>query len=177
MQIVAQIIGIVAMMFNILSYQGKSQRTVMLMQLIGSTFFAVNFMMLGAAVGGIMNILAIIRAAVFIFRDKLKADSIPWFIAFIVSYIAVYILNFTVFGKEATAFNLIIEVLPVIGMVAITIGYKLNDSAGLRRCALINSPSWLIYNIVTGSIGAIICECFSLVSIFVGMFRHDKKNA
>ncbi len=177
MQIVAQSIGIVAMMFNILSYQGKSQRTVMLMQLIGSTFFAVNFIMLGAAVGGIMNILAIIRAAVFIFRDKLKADSTPWFIAFIASYIAVYILNFTVFGKEATAFNLIIEVLPVIGMVAITIGYKLNDSAGLRRCALINSPSWLIYNIVTGSIGAIICECFSLVSIFVGMFRHDKKNA
>lgn len=176
MHIIAQVIGIFAMMFNILSYQGKSQRTVMLLQLLGSTFFAVNFLMLGAAVGGILNILAVIRAVVFIFKDRFKADSIIWFAAFTASYIAVYILNFAVFGKEVTPFNLIIEVLPVIGMVSLSIGYRLKDSAGLRRCGLVSSPSWLIYNIAAGSWGAIICEMFTLISILVGMLRHDKKS-
>ena len=175
-EIIAQIIGIIAMMFNILSYQGKKQRTVITVQLIGATLFAVNFLMLGAIVGGILNILAVIRAIVFVFKDKLKADSIYWFIAFIVSYVSVYVLNFTVFGKAPTAFNLIIEILPVIGMLALNIGYRLKDSANIRRCGLVSSPAWLIYNIVAGSVGAIVCETITIISIFIGMLRHDKKT-
>ncbi len=80
------------------------------------------------------------------------------------------------FHKEPTAFNLVIELLPVIGMLALNIGYRLKDSAKIRRCGLISSPAWLIYNIVAGSWGAIICESFTLISIFVGMLRHDKNK-
>ncbi len=175
-EIIAQIIGVIAMMFNILSYQGKKPKTVITLQLCGATFFSINFLLLGAAVGGILNILAAIRALVFFFGDKLKANRISWLITFIASYISVYILNFTVFGKQPTAFNLIIEILPVIGMLALNIGYRFKDSAKIRRCGLISSPAWLIYNIVAGSWGAIICESFTLISIFVGMFRHDKNT-
>ena len=174
-EIIAQIIGVIAMLFNIISYQGKKQKTVIALQLCGATFFSVNFLLLGAPVGGILNILAAIRALVFYFRDKFKADRISWFIAFIASYISVYILNFTVFGKEPTAFNLIIEVLPVIGMLALNIGFRFKDSAKIRSFGLISSPAWLIYNIVAGSWGAIICETFTLISIFIGMLRHDKR--
>ncbi|MBQ4120119.1 MAG: YgjV family protein [Clostridia bacterium] len=175
-EIIAQIIGIIAMMFNILSYQGKKQRTVITLQLFGATLFAINFMLLGATIGGILNILGAVRAIVFIFKDKLKANKISWLIAFTASYITVYILNFTVFGKEATTFNLIIEILPVIGMLALNIGFRLKDSANIRKCGLISSPAWLIYNIAAGSWGAIICETFTLFSIFIGMLRHDKKK-
>ncbi len=175
-QIIAQIIGIFAMIFNIVSYQGKQQKTVIALQLIGACLFSINFLMLGATVGGILNIIAAVRAIVFLFKDKLKTDSIYWLLGFVASYIAVYILNFTVFGKEATAYNLIIEVLPVIGMVALNIGFRLTKAADIRKCGLISSPAWLIYNIASGSWGAIICESFTLISIFIGMFRHDNKK-
>lgn len=175
-EIFAQIIGVIAMMFNIISYQGKNPKTVIALQLCGAMFFSINFLLLDAPVGGILNIIAAIRALVFFFRDKFKADKIYWLIGFIISYISVYILNFTVFGKEPTAFNLIIEILPVIGMLALNIGFLLKDSSKIRKCGLISSPAWLIYNIIAGSWGAIICELFTLISIFVGMFRHDKKT-
>lgn len=42
-KIAAQCIGIVAMVFNILSYQGKSQKTVIALQLFGAALFSVNF--------------------------------------------------------------------------------------------------------------------------------------
>lgn len=174
-EIIAQCIGIVAMLFNILSYQGKKQKSVITLQLIGSMLFSINYLMLGAAVGGILNILATLRAIVFLFKKQLKADRIPWLIAFLSTYIAVYILNFTLFGKEATAFNLIVEILPVIGMVALNIGYRLKDAADVRKCGLVSSPAWLIYNITVGSWGAIICEILTLGSIILGIFRHDKK--
>lgn len=175
--LIAQIIGIFAMVFNIVSYQGKKQSTVIALQLVGGLLFAVNFLMLGAYVGGLLNIIAVVRAVVFLFKDRLKSDNIPWFIFFISTYLAVYILNFTFFGKEPTDYNLLIELLPVIGMIALNIGFRLKKAADVRRLGLISSPAWLIYNIVAGSWGAIACESITLVSIFVGMFRHDRKNS
>jgi hypothetical protein len=175
-EIIAQCIGIVAMMFNILSYQGKNQKTVIALQLCGGALFSVNYLLLGAAVGGILNILATLRAIVFLFKKQLKADKLPWLIGFLVSYITVYVLNFTLFGKEVTVYNLVIEILPVIGMVALNIGFRLKDAADVRKCGLVSSPAWLIYNITVGSWGAIICEILTLCSIFIGMFRHDKKK-
>lgn len=174
-EIIAQCVGIVAMMFNILSYQCKKQKTVIALQLFGGALFSVNYLLLGAAVGGILNILATIRAVVFLFKDKLKADKLPWFVAFVACYVGVYVLNFTLFDKELTAYNLIIEILPVIGMVALNVGFRLKDAAAVRKCGLVSSPAWLIYNVIVGSWGAIICEVLTLISIFVGMFRHDKK--
>ncbi|MBQ4101444.1 MAG: YgjV family protein [Oscillospiraceae bacterium] len=175
-EIAAQLIGIVAMAFNILSYQGKKQSTVILMQFFGAVFFTVNFLMLGAVVGGVLNLIAAVRALIFLNKEKLKADHIGWFVGFIVVYIAVYILNFTAFGKEPTAYHLVIELLPVIGMIAVNIGFRLKTAADVRKCGLVGSPAWLIYNIATGSWGAIICEVISLLSIFVGIFRHDRKK-
>ncbi|MBR3593436.1 MAG: YgjV family protein [Clostridia bacterium] len=174
-EIIAQGIGIVAMFFNIISYQSKKQSSVIALQLCGGALFAVNYLLLGATVGGILNILATLRAIIFLFKKKLKADRLPWLFAFIACFIAVYVLNFTLFGKEPTAINLIIEILPVIGMTALSVGFRLKSAADVRRCGLISSPSWLIYNIYAGSWGAIICEIFTLASIFIGMLRHDKK--
>lgn len=174
-ELIAQLVGMVAMMFNILSYQCKRQKAVIALQLCGGALFSVNYLLLGAAVGGILNILATVRALVYLFKDKLKADGTLWFVAFVLSYITVYILNFALFGKEPTALNLIIELLPVIGMVALNIGFRLKNAADVRKCGLVSSPAWLIYNIVVGSWGAIICEVLTLISIFVGMLRHDKK--
>ena len=173
-EIIAQIVGIFAMLFNILSYQCKQQKTVIAMQLVGGFLFAVNFLMLGALVGGILNVIAVLRAVLFLFKDKLKADRLPWLFGFVASYIAVYILNFTAFGKEPILFNFVIELLPVIGMTALNIGFRLKRAADVRRCGLVSSPAWLIYNIVAGSWGAIACEIMTLISIFVGMLRHDK---
>ena len=175
-EIIAQATGIVAMLFNILSYQSKQQRWVIALQLCGGAFFAVNYLLLGATVGGLLNILAAVRAVIFLFKERLKADRLPWLFAFIFLYITIYILNFTLFGKELTLLNLLIELLPVIGMTALSIGFRLKNASDVRRCGLVSSPSWLIYNIVSGSWGAIACEVLSLVSIIIGILRHDRKN-
>ena len=174
-EIIAQAIGIVAMVFNILSYQGKKQKTVITLQLFGGLLFAVNFWMIGAKVGGILNVIAVLRALIFLLKDKLKADSVFWLIGFILSYITVYILTFTTFGTELTPWTLIRELLPVVGMTALSVGFRLKNAANIRKCGLVSSPAWLIYNIAVGSWGAIICETLTLISIFVGMFRHDNK--
>ena len=175
-ELAAQAIGIVAMAFNILSYQQKTQKTVILFQMIGGMLFALNFLMLGAIVGGIMNIIAAIRAIVFMNKKIHNADKRIVIGVFALLYALSYVLTFTVFEKEFTIINGIIELLPIIAMTATTISFCLRDARSIRRYGLVSSPLWLIYNSVNFAIGAIICEVLSLLSIIIGIIRLDRKR-
>ena len=175
-EIIAQIVGIIAMAFNILSYQQKTSGRVMAFQLCGGALFSINFFMLGATVGGIMNVIAVFRAIVFMNKKKFHTDHVAWLVGFISLYIICYILTFTAFGNEFTIFNAVTELLPIIGMIATTLGFRVQNAKAIRRFGLISSPSWLIYNIINMSVGAIICEILSLGSIIIGTIRHDIKS-
>lgn len=176
LELIAQVIGIFAMAFNIFSYQQKTQKRAIAFQLGGSILFAVNYLLLGAVVGGILNAIGAFRAVVFLNKETFRTDRPVWIIGFVSAYALSYILTFTLFGKEPTLVNFIVEFLPVIGMTATTISFRLSDAKAIRRFGLISSPSWLIYNIVSFSIGAIICEVLSLCSIVIGMLRFDRRS-
>ncbi len=176
MDIAAQIIGIVAMAFNILAYQFKKRESVIVCHLFGSTLFAISFFMLGAFTGGILNAVDTVRGVIFYDKKKLNADHPAWIAGFIVIYVLSYIATFTVFSKDFTLFNALIEILPVVGLTAMTLGYSKDNSRSIRLMGLISSPSWLIYNVATVAIGAIICEVLSLISIVLGIVRHDIKK-
>lgn len=173
-ELVAQLVSILAMLFNILSYQGKKKSQVIFMQMLGAAFFGISYFLLGAVIGGILNIVAIVRSLVFLSGERLRSGSRLWLVAFGALYVAAYVLTFTVFMKEPTPKNLITEVLPVLAMLAITIGYSLKDAGAIRIVALVASPLWLAYNIFAMSLGGILCEAFSLVSAVVGILRLDK---
>ena len=175
-ELIAQAIGVAAMFFNIMSFQQKTSKGAIAFQLFGAFLFSVNFFMLGAVVGGILNVVATIRAIVYLNREKLKTDHIGWLIGFIFVFVLSYIMSFTVFKKEFTLINALTELLPVIGMTAQTIGFRINTAKAIRRLGLISSPAWLIYNIYNFAVGAIICEVLSLGSILISMLRYDRKK-
>ena len=176
MELIAQVIGLAAMACNISSYQRKSRMGVIGFQLWGSVLFALNFYLLGATVGAMMNVLSAVRAVVFLNREKFRANHPAWLVGFVAAFLASYVLTFTAFGKDATFKNLLVEFLPVIGMTATTISFRYTDAKTIRRFGLVSSPSWLIYNLFAGSLGAIACEVLSLGSILLGIWRMDRKS-
>lgn len=175
-KIIVQVISIIAMCFNIFSYQQKSSKAVIAFQLCGGALFAVHFFMKGAIVGAIMNCIAVVRAVLFVNKEKARANHIGWLIGFILLYILVYILTFTLFTTPFTLTNAIIEILPIIGMTALTVGFRMQGAGAIRVSGLVSSPCWLVYNIVNFSLGGIICEAISLFSIGIGFLRHDRKK-
>ena len=176
MTLTAQIIGIFAMVANVAAYQFKNRRNVILCQLVGSVLFAVNMFMLDALMGGLLNIVGIMRAIVYINKDRLKIPVKLVNGIFMALYLSSYILVFAAFGKEPTSFNLLIEILPLIGMGAMTVGLSMKDSKAIRVCGFINSPCWLIYNSLVFSLGGILCEVFGIVSVVSAYIRLDMKN-
>lgn len=174
--LVAQAIGLAAMTFNILSYQQKKDGAVIAFQLFGALLFSVNFFMIGGIIGGILNVVAAIRAVIFVNANRFHARHIFWQIGFFVVFVLSYIATFTVFKTSVTPFNLLIEVFPVIGLTATTVSFRFSDASVIRKFAFISSPAWLIYNVIHFSLGGIICEALSIVSVVIGMIRHDRKK-
>ena len=173
---IAQIIGIFALSLNVLSFQQKSKKTLITIQLLGSLAFCIHFLLLGAYTGFILNFIGIGRATVYANKEKFKADSPLWLIGFTLLYAATYILVFTVFGKEPILRNFVLELLPVISMVISTAGFRTKNAATVRKLSLFYCPLWLIYNICIGSIGGILCETICLISITIAIIRLDLKN-
>lgn len=174
--IIAQALGIIAMALIILSFQAKKQKVLILTHFFGCAFFVANFIMLGAITGAFLNIIGVVRAVIYSNKDKFKNMKVCNII-FCTLYIVAYALTFTIFGKEVNSYNLIVEILPVVGALSTTIAFSMPSAAAVRKAAWINSPAWLIYNSLNFSIGGILCEVFSIISVIIGMFRHDvKKN-
>ncbi|MBQ3229611.1 MAG: YgjV family protein [Clostridia bacterium] len=176
-EITAQAIGIVAMAINILSFQQKNQRTIIIMQLFGASLFAVNMFMIGATMGGFLNLIGAVRALVYSNKERFGTNKPVWVFVFCALYLASYVLTFAVFGKEPTAVNFIVEFLPLIGMTASGIGFYLSDAKAVRRLGMVSSPSWLVYNIVNFALGGIICEILCMISIIIGMLRLDRTQS
>ena len=164
------------MTFAILAYQQKKQRGIIFFQLIATSLFSISFLIIGEMLGCILNVISVIRALVFMYKKQLKTDNIFWLIGFIITYIITYILSFTVFGKDFTPINAVIELFPVIGMTASTFGYRAKTAKGARIGGLVNEPAWLVYNIAVFSPGAIGCNIFCTISILIGFLRHDRKT-
>ena len=175
-EIIAQIISIIGMLMGVFSYQQKGKARILTFQLIGAALFVIHFFMIDALSGAILNFVAIVRALIFIYEDKIHGDHPAWTIGLTVTYILSYISVFTVFGKEPTAKDLILEILPVIAMTVTTIAFRYKNDKMLRRVAFISSPLWLIYNGIKGSSGGIIGETLNLTSAIIGTIRLDRKK-
>ncbi len=175
-ELFAQAVGIVAMAIIIISFQQKTHKKVVTYQLLGCTLFAANFFMLGALVGAFMNVVSMLRAVVYSNKEKFHGDHKGWRAVFMALYVLAYVLTFVVFGTPFTVRNALLELLPVIAAVCTTIGFSSDSAKLVRLFGLVNSPCWLIYNLANFALGGILCEVFSLCSIFIGMFRHDRKQ-
>jgi hypothetical protein len=175
-QIIAQIVGLVAMTIALLSFQQKTQKHIVSIQLCSSSLFALHFFMLELPTGCLLNTIGVIRAFVYSKRDRQWANSLVWPALFVAASIGVYIFCFTTLGTKLNLRNLLLELLPVIGMAATTVSFRMKKASMVRLFSLISAPMWLIYNIFNFSLGGICTELFSLLSIIIGILRLDIKK-
>lgn len=112
---IAQIIGIFAMLFSVVSFQQKTQRRIVFMQLIASSLWSIHFYLLGALTGCFLNMIAAMRDVVFCKRDQKWASGSIWIYIVVFLSIGIYVLNFTVFALDFTVGNAVLELLPAAG--------------------------------------------------------------
>ena len=100
MEIAAQIIGIIVMLINIVSFSRKEQKTIIAMQFVGSILFATNMLMLGAVTGGLMNLAGIVRGLVFLNKKRLGRLKWVFTAGLFLLYITLYVLGLSPLARK-----------------------------------------------------------------------------
>ncbi len=166
-QIIAQGFGIAASLLIIFSFQMKDNRRLFVCHGLGGLLFAVNFFMLGAYTGAILNILSFLRGTCLYFGGKWCKQ---WScILFCVLFVTVGV--FTCATSEHI-YDSILSALIAVAMIAVTIAMWARNGKNIRLANFfVSSPTWLAYNIYHFSIGGIITEVFSIISVMISFIR------
>ena len=163
--IIAQVISILGMAANCFSFQQKRKPVLILLQTSGSMLSAVHYFLMGAPLGFFMNIAGTVRGLVFALTNPGKRGNFLRIGGFLVLSLSVYPMAFTWFGIEPTTRNLIVEALPVLAMCFVTVSFGFSSAKGVRRVMMFVPPIWLIYDVLNHSVGGVISEIISFLSI------------
>jgi hypothetical protein len=166
MELIGQIVGIIAMFMNIIAVQFKKPRQLFICRLIGGCLWSLNFLLLGSPTGAIMNLIDVVRS-IFLLRKETSTKTFLW----------ITLAMFTVAGLLTMDYSLsllmVIDILIIISQLVDTAGMWTNNIKVIRRCQLFAiSPVWLIHNIAVFSIGGILTESFTIVSTLIAMYRY-----
>ena len=161
-----QIIGFVGTALFFASYQCKNSKNLFRVQFLSYLCYTIHLLLLGAITGGISYVINTIRS--FCLGSKwafLRSKAMCG----ILCTLQLLALVFTWSGW--------ISILPVVANIAATIGGYTHNGQKIRIAGMfINSPLWILYDILVGSWAGILDEIVTEVSIFVSILRYGWKN-
>jgi len=173
MNILIRMIGIIALCASVYSFQMKTHKKIMTLQIIANFSFALQMFLLGingeptSFTGAILNFLAFLRSIVFYNKNDHKwAKSQIWIWGFIVAFIVAGIYTYSA----------PISLIAIVGMVLSTFSFSSTKPFVVRSTILISSPMWLVYDFLIGSYEGTLNECLVILSTIIGIFRHDLKR-
>ena len=163
-QIIVQGVGYLALLFVLLSFQGRKRVQILLAMLTGVLLFVLHYSLLHAWTGALMN--AIEASVVFVSFKKEKstwANNKLWLYVFI----SLYVLAAALTVKNP------VDVLPIIAQISGAIAVWQTNPRSIRFIMLIPRPLWFVYNLAVGSQAGAVAEVFMLSSVLAGIVRYD----
>ena len=163
-----QLIGYIGTACALTSYQCKKNKGYFTFQTACSVAFAIQFAILQAWAGMLLNIFSIVRGIVFVLGDKCKKPI--YLIALEVCFIASCVMSPLFFGEKWW-----IALLLFIAQAGGTLAMWTRNGKIIRISQIsFISPIWIVNNVYYYSIGGILCEVFNILSVIVSFIRFRK---
>lgn len=167
MNFISLIIGIIAVIFYILSIQCKSKRNVLYMQLVANVFYSIQYLLLNALSAGFITILSVFRCFIYnVYETKNKKIPVLYPILFIVLITIISIITYT---------N-ILSLIPLFINIAYILCTYFNNLKAMRLTFLGCAITWIIYNYKVGAFASLIGNVFEIVSCLIALKRFKKES-
>ena len=161
-----QAIGIFGTILFFLSYQCKKNKNLFRVQFVSYLCYTTHLLLLGAVTGGISYVLNTVRS--FCLGSKITFLKSKW-MCVIICTLQVIALVITWDGWWS--------LLPIVANIAATIGGYTYNGQKIRAAGIfINSPLWIIYDIIVGSWAGILDEVVTEASMLISIYRYGWKN-
>ena len=164
--IVIQSIGILGTVLFFLSYQCKQNKNLFRVQFVSYLCYTLHLLMLGAITGGVSYVLNTLRSFCLGSKHAFLKGKL---MCAVICALQVLTLIFT--------WDKWWSILPVAANIAATIGGYTYNGQKIRIAGMfINSPLWIIYDILVGSWAGIIDEIVTEASMILSIYRYGWKN-
>ena len=163
-EIIGQIIGILAPILTVISYQMNTKRSVLAVLTGATVATCVSYLMLGATSGFVLNLVCLARnVCCFFVKEKTKG-----------SYVIATVFAIAMCVLGATSWQGIHSLLIIAGLAINTVFVALGVPMWLRKSILLTSTLVLIYNIIEFTVGGIVNELLAIGSAAIGIVRYRK---
>jgi len=170
MDIIPQIIGLLAVVFFLLSYQQKKRNNIIILNTISRCLYILQYLLLGAFSGAVLDILGAISS---ILAGKKHTKVIKKYSKEIFLFTNACII--AVGGSIAFLNKSWLDLLPLVGVLLHTSAFWISNEKIIRWVSLLGSPFWFIYNLLSLAYGSATGDVLTMCSIIIAMIRHRNK--
>ena len=166
--IIANIVGVLAVILFVLSYQLKTRKGIVLCNAVSRALYVLQYLLLRAFEGAVLDVLGIVASIFAQNKDK----------SFIKKYLKIVIIsiNLLIIAMGILLYENIFSLLPMFGVLLHTGAFWLTNEKHIRRISFLGSPFWLVYNIISGAYGSAAGDMMTMISIALAIYRYDFKK-
>lgn len=167
MPAVAQVVGFVAVVVFLLSYQQKTRKNIIILNVTSRCLYILQYLLLGAFSGAVLDVLGALISMIAGKKHTalVKKYQKPIIILSTASFIAAGV-SIAVINRN------ILDLFSLAGVLLHTGAFWLDDERIIRWVSLMGSPFWFIYNFFSRAYGSSIGDILSMCSIIIAMIRH-----
>ena len=162
--LIGQALGIVAVILGFITYQMRSQKALLIVNMITCAVFCGHYLLIGAISGFALNAVGFFRNIVYTNRDKKIFASPVW----------PYVFGCIMFVAGILTWQDWRSVLMVCALTINSLALSLKNPQHIRYSLLITCPLVLIYDLLLHSYGGMVYEGMSIVSALNGIVRFRK---
>ena len=162
--IVAQTIGLVAIIVEMLSFQKNTKDQLLRLQVASCSLFGIQYLFLGAFSGALVNFVCVFRNYMF-----KKYKKIPFYLLLTVLTLFVVFTFLTYDGPKS--------LLPLCAMGMYTLALYTSDITKIRLAEVIGCILLLIYNVMVLAIFGAVANALVMTSTIVAIIIYNKKRS
>ncbi len=168
MKYIANAVGICAVITFVLSYQQKKRRNIVLCNAISRTLYVLQYILLGAFEGAVLDVVGIGASIAAQNKDKsfIKKHLTPVIVA----------VNAVIIISGIVMYENVYSLLPMFGVLFHTGAFWFTKEKHIRLASFLGSPFWLAYNLLSGAYGSAMGDILTMCSIGLSIYRYDIKR-
>lgn len=161
----AHLLGVLAVITFLLSFQFKTRRNIIAVNLTSRLLYILQYILLGAFEGAVLDFMALLLSFFAGYKEK----------EFVVKYFTVImiVVNLILLAVGLMLYENIFSLFAILGVMFEIIALWLTKEKNIRILSLIAAPFWFAYNLANAAYGSVVGNVLTMVSIGIAMARLD----
>ncbi len=166
---IAHTFGILAVVTFLLSFQMKTRRNIIVVNLTSRLLYILQYIFLGAFEGAVLDLMGFILSFIARYKEK----------KFIAKHckIIVIAVNVLLLAVGFALYENIFSLFAIFGIIFEIMALWLTKEKNIRLLSLFSAPFWLVYNFANAAYGSAIGNVLVMFSIVIAMLRLDFKKS